>query len=214
MPELTYAIEGAAPVPFAAIPQVALRLRVTDADADPCAISGVALACQIRIEPARRRYQVAEKERLLDLFGAPTRWGQTLRGLLWTHVSVNIPPFSGEITVDLPVPCTFDFNVAATKYFEALEDGEVPLCLLFSGTVFHAGDDGALQASPIPWNKEAEFRLPVRVWREMMDQYYPNTAWLCLRRDIFDRINQVKMRRGIPTWEQALEFLLAQTSAG
>ena len=137
-----------------------------------------------------------------------------MRGLLWTHANLNIPPFTGSTLVDLPVPCTFDFNVGATKYFEALEDGEVPLCLLFSGTVFHDGVDGALQASPIPWEKEADFRLPVRVWREMMDHYYPNTAWLCLRRDVFDRINQLKMRRGIPTWEQALEYLLAQAPAG
>ncbi len=214
MPELTYEIEGATPLPFAATPQLGLRLRVTDSDPEPGLISGVALCCQIRIEPARRRYQFAEKERLLDLFGEPSRWGQTLRGLLWTHANLNIPPFTGSTLVDLPVPCTFDFNVGATKYFEALEDGEVPLCLLFSGTIFHDGDDGALQASPIPWEKEADFRLPVRVWREMMDHYYPNTAWLCLRRDVFDRINQLKMRRGIPTWEQALEYLLAQAPAG
>ncbi len=151
---------------------------------------------------------------MLDLFGEPSRWGQTLRGLLWTHANLNIPRFTGSTLVDLPVPCTFDFNVGATKYFEALENGEVPLSLLFSGTIFHEGDDGALTATPIPWDKEADFRLPVRVWREMMDHYYPNTAWLCLRRDVFDRINQLKMRRGIPTWEQALEYLLTQAPAG
>ena len=47
--------------------------------------------------------------------------------------------------------------------------------------------------------KEAKFRLPQKVWRELIDSYYPNTAWLCLRRDVFDRLNQYKMRRGIPT---------------
>jgi uncharacterized protein DUF6084 len=214
MPELTYEIEGAALLPFAATPQLGLQLRVTDGDPDPCPISAVSLSCQIRIEPARRRYGTAEKERLLDLFGAPSRWGQTLRGLLWTHASLIVPPFTGSTLVDLPVPCTFDFNVAATKYFEALEDGEVPISLLFRGTIFHTGDDGTLRAAPIPWEKEADFRLPVRVWRDMMDHYYPNTAWLCLRRDVFDRIYQLKMSRGIPTWEQALEYLLAQSCVG
>jgi hypothetical protein len=42
----------------------------------------------------------------------------------------------------------------------------------------------------------------------MMDIYYPNSAWLCLRRDVFERIYQYKVERGIPTWEQALESML------
>jgi hypothetical protein len=42
----------------------------------------------------------------------------------------------------------------------------------------------------------------------MMDSYYPNTAWLCLRRDIFERVYEYKVRHGIATWEQALENML------
>jgi len=120
-----------------------------------------------------------------------------------------VTPFQGSTLVELPVPCTFDFNVAATKYFAGLEEGEVPLLMLFSGTVFYEATDGALQVSQISWEKEAKYRLPVRVWQEMMDFYYPNSAWLSLRRDVFDRLAQYKMRRGIPTWEQALESMLA-----
>jgi hypothetical protein len=130
--------------------------------------------------------------------------------MLWTHTFVVVPAFQGFIKVDLPVPCTFDFNVAATKYFTALADGEVPLNLLFSGTVFYESADGALQVSQIPWDRETKYRLPVLKWREMMNLYYPNTAWLCLRRDVFDRLSQFKMEKGIPTWEQALERLLPQ----
>src|SRR5262249_46333042 len=109
---------------------------------------------------------------------------------------------------DLPVPCTFDFNVAATRYFHALADGEVPLVLLFSGTVFHEDEDGALRVAQIPWEKETTFRLPVHTWRAMMEHYYPNTAWLCLPRDLFDRLHYHKTKCGLPTWEQALEDLL------
>jgi hypothetical protein len=50
--------------------------------------------------------------------------------------------------------------------------------------------------------------MPVKIWREMMDAYYPNTAWLCLRRDIFERVYEYKVQHGIPSWEQALESLL------
>ena len=106
------------------------------------------------------------------------------------------------------MPCTYDFNVAATKYFYALSDGEVPITLLFSGTVFYAAADGALQVDQIPWEKEATFRLPVKTWQEMMDLYYPNSAWLRLYRDTFDRLHRYKIRHGLPTWEQALERLL------
>jgi len=106
------------------------------------------------------------------------------------------------------VPCTFDFNVAATKYFHGLSGGDVPLTFLFSGTVFYADAHGTLQVAPIPWDKEARFRLPIKAWNEMMDIYYPNTAWLCVRRDVFERLYQYKISNAIPTWEETLEALL------
>ncbi len=208
MPELNFQVEGAEAVPYAASPLLALKLRIINAAAaEP--IQTVALRCQIQLEVTRRRYNAEEQERMHDLFGAPERWGQTLRTMLWTHVSVIVPPFTGSTVVDLSVPCTFDFNVAATKYFAGLADGEIPLCLLFSGTVFYEAEDGALQVTQISWEKEAKYRLPVQVWQQMMDIYYPNSAWLNLRRDAFDRLYQYKRRRGLPTWEQALESLLA-----
>jgi hypothetical protein len=207
VPDLSFQVNGAEAVPFAASPLLVFKLQVTNGDAAE-AIQTVALRCQIQIEATRRRYSAEEQGRLLDLYGEPERWGQTLRTMLWTHTSVIAQPFRGSALVDLPVPCTFDFNVAATKYFAGLEDGEVPLCLLFSGTVFYEAPDGALQVSQISWEKEAKYRLPVRVWQEMMSHYYPNSVWLSLRRDVFDRLYQHKMRRGIPTWEQALESLL------
>lgn len=216
MPDLNFQIEGAEAVAYAASPLLTFKLRISGADADE-PIHTVALRCQIQIEATRRRYSEREQERLLDLYGEPERWGQTLRTMLWTHASVIVKPFQGSTLVDLPVPCTFDFNVAASKYFAGLEDGEVPVCFLFSGTVFYEAADGALQISQISWEKEAKYRLPVRVWQEMMDFYYPNSAWLSLRRDVFDRLYQYKMRRGIPTWEQALESLLpaaTETSEG
>ena len=137
-----------------------------------------------------------------------------MRTMLWTHASIVVPPFTGRTSVELPVPCTFDFNVAATKYFDGLGDGEVPLSLLFSGTIFYATEDGCLQVCQISWEKEANYRLPVHVWRKMMDIYYPNTAWLALRKDAFDSLYEFKMRHSIPTWEAAIEKLLADKIEG
>jgi hypothetical protein len=207
MPDLSFSIEGAEVAKFSASPQLLLKLRVKNSDPAE-AIHSVVLRSQIQLEVARRRYTPDEQQKLRDLFGEPDRWSQTLRSLLWTHVNVNVPPFHGEIVVDVPVPCTFDFNVGATKYFYGLDDGQVPLCLMFSGTVFYARDGDALQVSPISWDKEARFLLPISIWRDMMDTYYPNVAWMCLRRDVFERLYQYKVRNGIPTWEQALERIL------
>lgn len=207
MPDLSFQVEGAEVIRYAASPLLGFKLRIANADADTT-IQTIALRCQIQIETTKRRYSAEEQASLLDLFGEPERWGDTLRGMLWTHTSVIVAPFKTDVLVELPVPCTFDFNVAATKYFAGLEGGEVPLNLMFSGTVFYEASDGALQVEQIPWDREAQYRLPVSVWNEMMDTYYPNGAWLRLRRDVFDRLHRYKMRRGIPTWEQTIESLM------
>jgi len=210
MLDLSFRVEGAEPERSAAAPLLLFKLCVAEAaGAGATPIHSVMLRCQVRIEPGRRRYGPPEQERLLDLFGTPERWGQTLRPLLWAHANVVVPPFTGTAVVDLPVPCSYDFSLAATKYFAALEDGEVPLCFLFSGTIFYAGEAGGLQVAQVPWEKEAPFRLPVAVWTSLMDLYYPNSAWLCLRKDVFDRLYHYKSRYGLPTWEQALERLLS-----
>jgi hypothetical protein len=207
MPDLDFQVEGAEPERFAAAPLLRFRLRVAEKTATP--VHTIVLRCQVRIEPGRRRYTTQEKERLLDLFGTPERWGQTVRPMLWTHAVVSVPSFTGSTEVDLPVPCSFDFSLAATKYFGALEEGDIPLCFLFSGTVFHEAEGRGLQVAQVPWDREASFRLPAATWRGLMDAYYPNSAWLCLRRDVFDRLFEYKSRRGLPTWEQAVEELLS-----
>jgi hypothetical protein len=206
VPDLTFLVESAQPLPYSAAPVLGFRLSVENRPADE-SIRSIHLQCQIRIDTARRPYNPEEQRRLLDLFGEPARWSRTLHSMLWTQASVLIPPFSGTTQADLPVPCTFDLTVATAKYFNGLEDGSIPLTLLFSGSVFYDSDDG-LQVTQIPWSKEAAYALPVASWKKLIDMYYPNTAWLGLRRDVFDRLNQYKTDRGIPTWEQALESIL------
>lgn len=212
MPDLNFQVIGAEPQCHAAEPMLLFQLRISEslpADAPPTPIHSIALRCQIRIEPARRHYEPRDRERLLDLFGTPERWGQTLRPMLWTHASILVPAFNGTGQTELPVPCSFDFNLAATKYFDALQGGDLPLSFLFSGTIFHESAEQTLQVAPIPWDKEAAFRLPVAAWRGLIDRYYPNTAWLQLHKDVFDRLSLYKSRAGLPTWEDAMERLLA-----
>ena len=211
MPDLRLSIEGAEVVQYAAAPLLAFKLRIANIPTDEI-IHTVVLRAQIQIEATRRKYDANEQERLLDLFGEPNRWGQTLRSMLWTHASLVVPRFSGSTLVDISVPCTFDFNVAATKFFHGVTSGDLPLCFQFSGTVFYHSGNETLQVAPISWDKEAKYRLTVKVWKELMDVYYPNSAWLALQRDTFEKLYQYKVHEGIPTWEEALERALIALS--
>ena len=151
MPELSFQVEGVEAVDYAATPLLGVKLKICNGD-DRQAIQNILLQAQVQIETTRRRYDAGEQARLLDLFGTPERWGQTLRAMLWMHTSVNVRPFTGETTVVLPLPCSFDFNVAATKYFDGLAHGEIPICLLFSGTIFYEDGDG-LRVAQVPWDR-------------------------------------------------------------
>jgi hypothetical protein len=205
VPDLGFQVESAEALRNAASPQIVFKVRVNNSGQE--AIHSMALRVQVQIEPTRRRYSDTEHESLKELFGEPERWSKTLHSLLWTNANINAAGFTGNTIIEVPVPCTFDFNVAMTKYIYGLEDGDLPVTFLFSGTVFYARGAG-LQIAQIPWDKEARYRLPVQVWKQMMDAYYPNTAWICLRRDVFEKLNQFRSRNGFSTWERTIEQML------
>jgi hypothetical protein len=208
MPDLQFQIEGAEAVAYSAVPLLILKLRISNQVVSE-QIHTLTLKCQVQIEPAKRRYIQPEQEKLADLFGEPSRWSRTVKPLHWINTTVAVQGFVDGVVADLELPCTFDFNVAATKYFHALDDGDIPLCVMFSGTVFYQGQDGALQVAQIPWDREAYFRLPVTAWKQMMDAHFPNSAWLSLRRDTFEQLYEYKMRHCLPTWEHAITRMLA-----
>lgn len=209
LPDLSFRIEGAEAMAYAALPIIALKLRITNQPEEQ-AVHTIVLRCQVQIDPVKRRYSTQEQTRLRDLYGEPSRWAQTVKPLHWMNTTVTVPSFTNSTMVNVELACSFDFNVAATKYFHALEAGEVPLTVMFCGTTFYAETDGRLQATQIPWDREASYRLPVAVWKEMMDAHYPNAAWLCLQRDMIEKLLDYKVRNGIPTFERALEELLMQ----
>jgi Family of unknown function (DUF6084) len=198
---------GAHAEPYAAAPTLTFRLRVTETTG--AAIHAIALRCQIRIEPARRRYSPDEAERLSDLFGDVSRWADTLKPVQFTMAATTVPGFTGAVEVDLPVPCTYDLEIAATRYFYALNDDDAPLLLLFSGTIFGKNDAGGLAVEQIPWSSECTYRLPVSVWRGMVDRYFPGSAWLRVDRDIIDALARYKSREALPTWSATIAALLA-----
>jgi hypothetical protein len=205
MSALDFEVVAARPEAHAAVPMIMLRLRISESEG--VAVHALALRCQVRIEPQRRRYSAEEEEHLYELFGETPRWGDSLRPFLWTHASMTLPGFRGVTEVDLPIECTYDFEVAAAKYLHGLTSGEVPLLLLFSGTVFSKGAAG-FTAEPISWSTEASYRMPVAVWRGVMDLYFPNSGWLRVQRDTLDALQAFKAARGLPTWDQAFSQLL------
>jgi hypothetical protein len=205
-PELRFGIAPVAVADYVAVPT--LRFPITIETGADQVIRSVLLDVQIQIAARRRGYGAAESDRLLELFGTPDRWSTTLRTLLWTRTTVVVPPFTGATSVDVDVACTYDLEVTASRYFAALEEGEVPLELLFSGTVFFAGADGRLQAARIPWDHEVEYNLPVSVWREAMDRHFHGAAWLRLGRPAFDRLCAYKARHAFESWDAAVEALL------
>ena len=210
MSSLSFEVLGAHAERHAAVPTLSIRLRLTEPDA--LAVHAVALRCQVMIEPQRRRYDPVEQERLVELFGDPPRWGDTLRPFLWTHTGLMVPGFTAITEVDLPIVCTYDFEVAAAKYLHGLDDGEIPLLLLFSGTVFRAASNAVagFAAAPVAWHEEASFRLPVAVWRDVMDRYFPNSGWVRVSRDHLDALTRFKAKRALPTWDDTIEQLLKE----
>jgi hypothetical protein len=205
-PELTFRVERVEPDRYAAAPTLLFGIAIGRVGGGP--VRSIALNVQIRIAATRRSYDASAQEALVELFGRPGEWGRSLRSLPWTITSVHVPAFEDETLVDVPIACTYDFEVATSKYLHALRDGEVPLELLFTGTIFYAGDGGQLRIAHVPWEKEAEHRMPVAVWREMMDRYFPGSAWLRLRTETFDRLYAHRARGGFTGWDEAIDALL------
>jgi len=204
MPELAFTVTDAARVEYAAVPTLRFALHIESGEP----VRSILLDTQIQIAARRRPYDEAAHDRLFELFGPTADWGTTLRTLLWTRLTTVVPAFTGATDVELDVPCSYDLEVTASRYFDALSDGLVPLEFLFSGSVFAGGPGAAMEITRLSWQLEAEFGLPVSVWQDTMDRHFRGTAWLRLRKDAFDRLSAYRSRNALASWEEALDALL------
>ena len=209
MPELAFSLLEVAPARHAALPSLAFRLGLRQVGRI-VPIRSVSLQCQLRIDARKRRYASSEQQRLTDLFGTPERWGNTLQSLLWTQVQLLVPAFEEQAEAVLPVPVSFDFGIAATRYFHGLEQGELPLLLLFSGNIFYLDADGSLAMGPIDWSGEIQARVPLAVWHALRDEYYPDLTWLGVRRATFEALDAYKRSLGVTGYDEALQRLLPE----
>jgi hypothetical protein len=204
-PTLDFTVESAGVLDHAAVPTLEFALHIDAGGAD---VRSISLNVQVRIMAPQRTYDATAQERLRELFGDPSDWGRNLRSVFWLETSRVVPAFTGSTTVPLHVPCGYDFEISAAKYLNAVRDGEIPLELLFSGSVFYPGAGGALRTVRLPWDREARYRMPARLWHDLIERYYPNTAWLRVRRDVFDRLDAFRASHAPPTWDAAFESLL------
>ena len=207
MADLIFGCTGATAERYAATPTLTFALTITERSG--VRVHAIALRCQIRIEPHRRRYSAAEAQRLHDLFGDPSRWAETVKPIQLATVTTMVPTFTAVTETDLTVPVTYDLEVTSARYLHGLDDGTIPLLLLFSGTVFVATGEG-FSVELVPWSSEATYRMPVSIWRELADAHFPNSAWLRCSRETLDELSAFKAKRALPTWDATLEALLAE----
>lgn len=207
-PDPEFAVVGVRAVRHAAAPMFALDLHVSESSGRP--VYMIALTIQLMIEPARRTYDDDTRDRLIELFGAPERWAVTTRSLVWSQLDVLVPAFTGSTTVAVPIPCNYDLEVTAAKYLHSLPDGEAPLALHFNGMVYYPREDGGLQMVLVPWTRSIDFRMPVSVWKDTIEHYYPNTGWVGLRSETLAALQREKVDRGLATFDACVAELLAE----
>jgi len=209
MADLIFGCTGASAERYAATPTLTFSLTISETSG--VRVHAIALRCQIRIEPHLRRYTAVEARRLHDLFGDPSRWADTVKPIQLATVTTMVPTFTALTEVDVQVPCTYDLEVASARYLQGLDDGTIPLLLLFSGTVFI--DTGAgFSVELVPWSAEASYRMPVSVWRDLVNAHFPGSAWLRCSQETLDSLSDFKARRALPTWDATLLALLAEAA--
>ena len=185
-----------APEPYAAVPTI--MLRTADHRARPeRTVHAVALRCQIRIEPQRRRYEHEEEQRLVELFGEPprgaTRCGRSC-GRTWRRPS---PASRARPRSTCRSTCTLRLRGRGRRSSSIRSTtARSRSCCCSPGTAFTRSERG-MNVAPVAWHADASFRLPVAVWRQMMDLYFPNSGWVMLSRDTLDALTQFKADRAL-----------------
>jgi len=206
MSQYTFSVLNVFAEPYAATPQLTARVRIEESTGE--VVHAIALRCQVRIEPQRRGYTESDEASLRALFGDRERWADTLRPFMWMQCSTTVQGFTGACEVDLPLPCTYDFDVVGSRYLHAIGEGSVALSFLFSGTIFTKGLAG-FGVEQVPWDCDTSYSMPISVWQQMMDFYFPNSGWLRLDRDVLATLSSYRAHYGLTTWEETLTRLLA-----
>lgn len=207
-PDPRFEVLGAEPVERAAAPTLRFRLRASDESGRR--VFTIALSVLITLEPSKRAYDAASRDRLVELFGEPERWASTTASIRWAQIDRLVPGFEGATEFDLAIPCSYDLELAAAKYLYGLADGEAPMRFHFNGTVYYEADGGRIQLVQIPWDCNARYRMPVGAWRRAIEAHYPRRTWVPVHAETLARLQRLKLERGLPSYDAAIGELLGQ----
>lgn len=207
-PDPEFTVVGARAEEYAASPTVVFSLRVREPSERE--IYTIALSVRILVDPTGRSYNEEAREALFDLFGPAEHMAASMQSLVWGQVGVLAPSFTGEETFDVSVPCTYDLEVATSKYFASLPDGVAPLDFHFNGTILYSGEDDRLQIVHVPWRCTARYRMPVAVWRQAVDASFAQTGWIRLHDETLARLRRRQAERGAPSFDALVAELLGE----
>ena len=206
--DLRLAVLGVSAVPYAAAPTLRFELSLTEPRGRE--VHAGVLSLQIHIDPARRTYDAPTRERLVELFGAPERWAATTQSFQWARVDAMVPGFQGSTRLDLEVPCTYDLEVAASKYLYSLPGGVAPLSFFATGMLLYSGGDERLQVAQVPWGCTARYEMPVAAWRQAIDAVYPGGGWVRLQTGTLDALAARKAAGAHHSFDDCVRALLEE----
>lgn len=204
--EPVFDVLGVEPVRHAATPTLRFAMHVTEPLGRE--VLAIALRAQIQIEPAKRVYDPETQAKLVDLFGAPERWGATTHAVRWAQVDTLVQGFTGATSFDLELPCTYDLEVAASKYFYSLPDGVAPLAFHLTGMILYRGEHDRLQVAQVPWSCSVSWNMPVEKWQEAVADQYPGGGWVRLSDETLEALTALKAAGGFHSYDALVADLL------
>jgi hypothetical protein len=175
---MLFSVVDAKPKHYAASPTIVFRLRIGCDDQ----VEAMVLRVQIRIEPRRHNN------------GHP---------FAWADIPVMVPAFTGETFVDVNVPCTYDFDNTAARFFNDVEAGEIPLRFFFTGSIFRRTEE-SFSVSMLSWQSECAYRMPLEVWQDAMRACYGDSVLIRIDRETFERLQRLRTQTGATSWDAVL----------
>ncbi len=196
----------ARPLDHASVPTLAFEVRIRDRSERE--VYTVALTAQVMIEPSKRSYETGERERLVELFGDPSRFDGVPENIVWARQELLVPSFTGATKFELRLPCGSELELPVVKYFGGVAAGKVPLAFHFSGTVLYRGDHDRLQMVRVPWSASSDHMLPLETWRRAVSQHYPPGGLVHLREDTVAALRRYRSERGLMSLDECIAELL------
>ena len=170
----------------------------------------------ITIEPAKRAYDDATASAWSSSSASPSAGRRRPRSFRWAQADALVPAFDGRDRVRAracPAPTTSSSPPPSTS--TGSPDGEAPLRFHFNGTVFYEADDGRMQIVQVPWDRSAALRDAGRGLAGDDRRRTTRTAAGCRctpRRS--SGCERLKAERGLPTFDAAVDELLADEGGG